>query len=486
MGRKARWGVILLVARTVLLQLLTLGGTVMLARTLEPADFGIFGIIQFALAFFAYFGDAGLGGALVQKRGEPSQRELSSIFFMQMILALVPVTLVWTLGGPLLRSIWPSLPAGSEWLYRILAFTLVLTSVRVIPSILMERKLQFGRLSVLEVVVSGSFYVVAAAAAIVLAPKGMGVWALFLGVLAQGVLGAVLSFAMHWWTPSLVMDWTLLKPLLRFGFAYQFKSFASFVNSAAGPIYAGRALGPAPLGYINWAQQTGWFPLRLVEIMSRVTFPLYSRMQDDPRMLAETMGRSLQVCAYGTYFFTGLIMGLARPIVRIVFTEKWMPALPLLYVYALSFTIAFISPIIGSALDAKGKPGLFARLIIAWTAINWVAILIATPRWGMIGFALGFTVHVVVGNIFAIIIGLKMFPGIRFARRFYSSIVGGGAVWALAHAMNAWVSGWPSLVVATIACLAAFAAVQLIIDRRGVKDAMMLVPRKSASPAPST
>src|SRR5262245_385047 len=113
LGGKARRGVALLILRTVLLQLTVLGGNVVLARALDPGHFGVFAIVQFALSFFAFFGDAGLGGALVQKKEEPSQRELSSVFCLQLLIVAVLMAAVFAFAA-VLRDIWPALPEGTE------------------------------------------------------------------------------------------------------------------------------------------------------------------------------------------------------------------------------------------------------------------------------------------------------------------------------------------------------------------------------------
>ncbi|HEX3595327.1 MAG TPA: oligosaccharide flippase family protein, partial [Polyangiaceae bacterium] len=144
--RKARVGALTLGARSIVLETLVFAGNLILARVLDPEDFGVMAISQFALAFFVSFGDAGLGGGLVQRREHPSQVMLSSIFWLQIAISIAIMAAVWV-STPLLPLFWPDLPRGSEWLLRALSIELLLTAARTIPSILMERELHFGRLS---------------------------------------------------------------------------------------------------------------------------------------------------------------------------------------------------------------------------------------------------------------------------------------------------------------------------------------------------
>src|SRR6185436_5525354 len=111
------------------------------------------------------------------------------------------------------------------------------------------------------------------------------------GVLAQGAAGVVLAYAFHPFRPELALDRDLLRPILKFGVPFQLNRAVGFVNAAVTPIYAGSKLGSRPLGLLTWAQNTAYFPLKLVEIVGRIAFPLYSRLQHDKALLGESFGR---------------------------------------------------------------------------------------------------------------------------------------------------------------------------------------------------
>jgi PST family polysaccharide transporter len=472
---RARMGVVWLLTRTVVLQFAVLGGNVVLARVLSPADFGIFAIVQFAVAFFMFFGDAGLGGALIQKQEPPTQRELSTVFNLQFGIAAVLVVLI-SVAASVIRLVWSELPDGIEWVFRALSVGLLLTVLRVIPSILMERQLLFGRLAILEVAGTLGFY----GGAVIFALAGFGVWALVIGTLLQGVLSTTLALVMRPWKPSLVFDREALRPILRFGIPYQVKTIISFFNGAVTPLYAGAALGATSLGFIQFAQTTAYFPLKLVQIMGRVTFPLYSRLQDDPKAFAETLGRSIQICAFATFFFVGLFLGMGRQVIHVIFTDKWLPALPLLYIYASVISIGFISPVAAAALDASGRPQIIAKLAFGWTLLNWAVVLLTTPRWGMVGFAAGYSVHVVVGNVAVLILMLYLIPGVRVMRRVAVPMVGGVVVFGFGRWVGPYAMDVPSFIGAVVACFAIFALVLGLLDRKGIRDALAIVPRRSA------
>jgi O-antigen/teichoic acid export membrane protein len=474
--RKARFGTFVLILRLIALQLIVLGGDVLLRRRLDPADFGLFAIVQFALAFFAYFGDAGLGGALVQKKDEPTQPELSSIWCAQIVLSLGLVGLIWFLA-PSIVAFWPDMKADGVWVLRALSVSLLLTSMRTVPMLLMERHLEYGRLSVLEVLLNAAFYVTA----VVLARMDLGVMALVYAVLTQGTFGVVGAFWMRRWKPSLALDLKLLAPIVRFGAAYQVKNLIGFAAGAIAPVYGGRVLGQAGLGFINWAQATAFFPLKLVEVMARVSFPLFSRLQDDKPSFARSLERSLQISATGTLFFVGLGLGMGPSIVHIIYTDKWIPGLSLFYVYVACISVGFLSPLVAPAFDAIGRPQVMARFSVAWTAAAIVIVPFTTPRWGALGFVIGACIPMVLGNLVLLAFVLKTFPLVRIWPPIRASLVGAVAVGLLGKlVLSAWIVGVISFVASILALAALFLSILASLDRTLLHDALAIVRRTRA------
>lgn len=471
---------VLLALRTVLQQLMVLGGTVYLARVLGPAEFGAFWIVQFALSFFTLFGDAGFGAALIQKKGAATQAELSSVFWAQLLLGVTVVVVVFVCA-PWVVRFWPGLPKGAAWMLRALSVGLLLSSSRVIPAILMERELLFGRLSFIDLVLTASFN----GSAVVFAYLGYGSYALVAGVLVQGVAGLVAAYALRPWLPSLRLSRALLRPILRFGLTFQAKNMVGFVNAAVMPLYAGTALGPYAFGIVTWSQNTAFFPLRLVDILARVNFPLLSRLQHDPLAFAHTLERTIQVCATVTLFSVALLLGLAPAIVRVIFGDQWMPALPTLYVFALAISIGFIVPIMGSALDAVGKPQVMMRLGIYWTILNWVAVAVAMHvRPGALPFTIGYCVHILFGNVAVILVIKRLLPEARLWPRIRAGIAAALGAAALGRAaLLPWANGPFTLAAAVLAALAAFVLLLALLDRSALLEVLALARRKQESGA---
>jgi O-antigen/teichoic acid export membrane protein len=456
---------------------MSLFGTVYLARVLGPGEFGVFWIVQFVLSFFMLFGDAGFGAALIQKKREATAEELSSVFWAQLLLGGLVVFAVF-LSAPYVVRFWPGLPSSGIWMLRALSLSLLLTSSRVIPAILMERELHFGRLSTIDLVLTASFNGVAVA----LAHFGYGSFALVGGVLAQGVLGLVVAYALRPWRPSFHLSREGLRPILKFGLTFQAKNIVGFANAAVMPLYAGSALGAYALGIVTWSQNTAFFPLQLVAILARVNFPLLSRLQHDEAAFVQTLERTVKVCATVSLLFIGLFLGLGPALVRVIYGPQWLPALPTLYVFAGSLSIGFIVPIMGGALDALGRPQVMMRLGIYWTIINWIAVTVAMHvRSDALTFALGYCVHIVVGNLAVVFAVRRLLPGASIWRQVRAGTLGAVALAALGRfLLLPWARGPLSLAVAVIVALGVFVALLAVFDREGLRDLFAMLRRGPA------
>jgi len=476
--RRARFGVLVLAGRAVVLQLTQLVGTIYLARVLDAGDFGIYAIVQFALSCFTLLGDAGLAASLIQKQTEPTQRELSTVWWVQVLIGLAVIGAVWLLA-PLVLSLWPDTASSTVWLLRVLSFQFLFTSLRVIPALLLERELRFTRLSILDFIATMAFY----GTAVTLAHRGFGAGALVSAVLVQGLTGLVLIFVLRPWFPSFVFDATGLRPMLKFGLAFQGKVLTSFVNGAITPLYAGAVLGKQALGLNNFARDAAYLPLKLVEILSRVTFPLYSRLQGDDQAFAASLGRSVQLCAMTTFFFSGLLFGLGPNLISVVYSDKWLPAMPALYVYSAAIGIGFLSPLIASALDALGKPQVIFRLSVAWTLLNWAVVSVSMIFWkSVLAFAIAYCVHVVFGNLAVIMMLRKLLPNARIWPHIRVALLSAVVVATLGRLfLGPWAWDVARLILAVLGCVAVYLGLIALLDRQALVAAIALLRRRRST-----
>ncbi len=476
--RRGRLAMLILGARAAVLQVLVLVAGVVLARLLDPKDFGVVAIVQTALAFFAIVGDGGLGAALIQQKDEPTDEQLASVFYAQLALGLVVVAGVFV-AAPYVVARYPSLPPSAVLLLRALSVTFLLGMARAVPSIKLERQLAFGKLALVDVIGQLSFYVTV----VPFAALGFHELSLVVGAIASALAGLVTVYALAPYRPRGGLVRGTLGPLFTFGLPFQLKSALSFLNASVTAMYGGVVLGSARVGLVQKGQETAYFPLKLVEIVGRVGFPLYARMRDDPATLSREMTKHVRVCAYGTLYFGSLVLALGPELLRVLFGPKWVPATPALQVFSAALVVGFVSPIVGAALDALGRPGIFVRLSVVWTTVSWAAVLLTVPLWPdgerVLGFSIAYASHVVIGNVLVIVVAKRILPDVRVVSTIARPLVPAVVAGLVGRRFLAPFVAEPlTLALGVLAMAALFAIGAVLFDRSGAEEVFAFAVKK--------
>jgi len=472
--RRAKIGTIALAARTGLMQFVVLGGTVILARHLKPAEFGVFAMVQFVVTLLTLFGDGGLGGALIQRTEAPSEVALSSVFWAQMALAF-PVLGACLLVGPHLTTLWPDIPPGSTWLLLAVASNFLLTSARVVPTLLMERELHFVRLSILETVSSTVFYLIAG----ILALRGFGTSALALGVFAQGLMAFVFAFALRPWRPRLSFDWPLVRELLRFGLPFQARPGLLLLTNSVVPVLAGSLFGSRAVGMLTWALETGFFPLTFVYILSRVSFPLYSRLKGSPAEFATELERYLRAGLAITFFVSGMFVGLAPQLTEVIYSAQWLDAVPPLRVFAVAICGGVLAQLLSPAFDALGRP----RPVMIQLAMNlvlvWGLSYVFSSHYGELGFSLAYLVAMTLGVFVLRAMAKSLLPALPLWGAYLPALVSGGGIAALGwFAGPRLVQGPMTLILAVVVEIGLYVGALRLLGPKSFQALLELLPRR--------
>jgi len=403
--KRAVAGVLTLSGRTFILQIVNFIRDALLAAFLIPAEFGTYAIIRALLGFLNYFSNIGLAAALIQKKDNVTRRELTTTFTIQQILVLVLVLLTF-IATPYLQK-WQQLTEAGVYLMWAMAVSLIFPSLKTIPSVLLERRLDFKKLIIPEILET----IVFSAIVTVLAWKGFGVTSYTVGVLVQGVVGLIAMYLIKPWRPGISFDFGSLRGLLKFGVPYQLNSFLALVKDEGLIIFLGGVIGPVGVGFFRWAKTWGEAALRFfMDQVIRVTFPAYARLQDDKENLSSTVSRSVFfICLLAFPSALGLIL-LAPMLTDIVprYTQ-WKPALFALTLFGIHTIIAAVTTPLTNLLNAVGKINITFRLMIMWTVLTWVFVPVLARADGLNGAVLGI-VLVDLSSFIAIHIAHKIVP----------------------------------------------------------------------------
>ncbi len=384
--KRSLTGVVALTSRTFLLQVIAFAATFLLTIFLSPQIFGIFYVVSAIINFLGYFSDIGLAAALIQKKESLTQEDLSTTFTIQQILVGSVVIIALLSSRPI--SNFYRLDSSGLWLFRALVISFFLSSLKTIPSILLERKLDFNKLVIPQILETSGFYVVA----VVLAWKGFGIVSFTWAVMVRAVVGLVAMYIMSPWRISLRLSRDVARKLLRFGVPFQLNSFIALLKDDLLTVFLGKVLPFAQIGYIGWAKKWAEVPLRLImDNVIRVTFPAFSRLQEHKEHLTAAIEKTLFGLAATIFPVSVGLLFFVTPLIHIIPKYgKWEPAVLSFYLLTFSSILAGLSTPLTNALNAIGKIKITLGLMIMWTALTWTLVLTLIRFFGFVGVPMAF------------------------------------------------------------------------------------------------
>lgn len=382
--KKSIHGVFALTSRTFFIQVVSLVSNLLLTIYLAPSVFGIFFIVSAAIAFLSYFSDIGLAAALIQKKEPVTKDDLKTTFTIQQILVLTIVAIA-LISSNFIGEFY-NLENDGVLLFQILAISFFLSSLKTIPSIILERNLNFSKLVIPQIVETLVFNVVA----VVLAVNGFGVASFTAAVLLRGISGLITIYLISPWRISVGFSKESAKRLLSFGFPFQLNSFLALVKDDLFIVYLGKVLPLAQVGYIGFAQKWALMPLRLImDNVIRITFPSFSRLQDEKEVLTKAIEKSIFAACFIIFpSLAGLVILSPYFIHLIPKYIKWEPALLSLMFFSINAALSSVSTPLTNALNAIGKIKTTLYLMIFWVVSTWVLTPILIIKIGFNGVAI--------------------------------------------------------------------------------------------------
>lgn len=472
LGHKTIRSVVALTSRTIFLQGISFVAFFLLGIFLSPQAIGVFIAVSALMRIFGLFTDLGLGAALVQKHGDLDDRDLKTTFTIQEILVVVIVGIGFLLTSKI--SHFARLDTEGSFLYQVLLVTLFLSSLKAIPSILLERKLAFE----LQVIPQIAEALVFNFLVVVLAYRGLGVAAYSWSILVSSLVGLPIYYLVSPWKISLGISLDRVRKLLSYGLAYQAKSFLSVFKDDLLTVFLNSLVGPAGIGYWGWAQRWSYSPFRLlVDSVTKVTFPAYSRIQHDRQLLRVGIEKSL--FAVSATLFPVLTM-MAILVSRLIYLlpryAKWEPALISFYFLAAGAAVSGLSNILVNALDATGRVKITLGMMIVWIITTWTLTLTLVAKFGFTGIAMAsFAVTLTIVLTIYLVKRVVKFNFLEFVwSAAVSSLVMGTAMIFISRLLT---NSYWSLVVTGASGVIIYAALMYLLAREKIMADLRLVLR---------
>lgn len=346
--------------------------SVILARLLMPEDYGAVAMVQLFITLANVFINSGLATALIQKK-DADQLDFSTILYCSILFsgALYAITYF---TAPLISSFFRIEQLTP--IIRVYGLILFLNAFNSIQSAYASRHMLFKKFFVSALgssLVSGGI-------GIFMAYHGFGVWALVFQALSSTFFNMLILNYTIQWRPKLMFSWTRAKGLLNFGWKILCADLIGTIFNELRQLIIGRFYTPADLAFFNRGKHLAQLIAQNVDsTMRSVLFPAMANHSDNAEKIKSMTRRAVSTSSYLLYFCMCTLAIVAEPLIRILLTDKWIPAAFYLQMICLSQLFGSISITNLQALKAIGRSDAVLKLEIIKKPVYLLLVIAAIP-----------------------------------------------------------------------------------------------------------
>lgn len=345
---------------------------IILARLLLPSDFGLVGMLAIFIAISNVFIDGGLAKALIQKK-DCSDIDYSTAFVANILIS-VTIYIILFVTSPWIAVFYHE-PVLTD-LTRVLALNFVLGSFNIVQRARLMSQVDFKSLAKIKV----SSVVIGGLVGVGMAYTGFGVWSL-VGQTISGTLLQIFVFPFYSkWKPSLRFSKESFRNLFDFGSKLMVAGVYSVIINNISTICIGRAYRSSQLGFYTRASQfSSLISFTVNDVLGTVTFPVLSHLQDDRDHMVSVYRKVLYLTAMIIFPIMLLCTLLAKPIIIILLTEKWLPCVVLMQWLFLARLFTPLSSVNMNILNAIGRSDLYMKLDFSKAPLIILSLIITIP-----------------------------------------------------------------------------------------------------------
>ncbi len=376
--RQVASGLFWVALSTVASRLVSFLTTLILAKLLVPADFGLVALALLAINSLQFFQELGFGAALIYRQEDVEEATHTAFFsIIAMSLILYGVAAV---GAPAVAHFFatPRLTA----VLRVLALIMVIGSFGQVPYVLLAKELDFRRRAAPDLIAGFGGSVLS----IALALSGFGVWSLVYGQLLESGLRAASVWWVCPWRPRFRFRWDLARDLFGYGKHIISARVLIFFITNIDDAFVGKLNGDAALGFYGLAYKISNLPAtQITRLINQVMFPAFSRMRGQLAEVRRTYFTAVRTVAWLSAPIAVATVVFAPDFVRSLYGDTWAPAILPMQLLAIYGFIRSIAANMGNIFRAGGRPQWLAY-IAAWRLLTMAALLYPiTRRFGIVG-----------------------------------------------------------------------------------------------------
>jgi len=392
---------------------------IILARILAPDDFGQMGIALLAMGVLETFSNTGFSAALIQKKGK-TKEYLASAWTVSVFRGIILFVLLYSIADFTAAFFGSS---ESSILIKLIAFSMLSRGLTNIKVIYFAKELKFHKHFIYFLSGSAVDFVVTIVLAIILQSP----LALVIGLVAGSITRMLASFLIAPWKPKFEFNLKKSSQLFVFGKWILISNLLSYLLIQGDSLFVGKIFGAEDLGIYQMAFRfASILSVQFAFVIAEVTFPAYSKIQDNIPKLKNAYLRVLKFSLLFALPFAALMFSFAEEFTMIILGEQWLGMVPVLQVLAIGSILRLFSEINGVLFRGMGKPKI--QTLLSVLALVMIAGIIypLSFYFGLVGAALSVTIPYILINLLEVLILRKMLSSrfLQFIKRLSPPIIG--------------------------------------------------------------
>lgn len=359
-----------------------------IARLLTPHDYGLIGMLAIFMALSQVFIDGGFSKALIQKK-DRNEEDFSTVFYINFSISLL-IYIILFISAPYIADFYNQ-PLLSP-ITRIYSFNLIINSLAAVNKVKLVAAVDFktqSKISLASAIISGI-------GGVICAYQGMGVWSLVVQMLFGSFLNVVLSFYYVRWIPKMIFSTKSFHRLFKFGGKLLIASIITSIYSNIYNLVIGKIFSSSELGLYSRGHQFAHFAgTNISGVLQRVAFPVLSDIQDDNARLLSAYKKYIQVATWGAFPVILGVCGVAKPMIEVLLTDKWLPCVPYLQILCFAVLWDCVTLVNLNLLYVKGRSDWVLRLEMVKKIIAFI-ILIVSMAFDMYIICIGQAVYSII------------------------------------------------------------------------------------------
>lgn len=447
--------------------------SLIIARQLMPSDYGLVAMLGIFMALAQTFIDSGFSSALIQKQNR-TETDFSTVFYFNIVIAIVIYALFWLIA-PLIADFYNQdlLKEITVWV----ALNFVISAFATVQRAKLTIELDFRKqtiISLIAVIISGGV-------SVWMAYNGYGVWTLVVQGLLNNIVNTLLLWIFTKWTPQIIFSIASFKELFGFGSKLLLGGVLNTLYTNMYSLVIGKAYSPTDLGYFNRASTITQYPsINITNILTRVTYPVECKIQDDNTKLQDTFFLFIKATSSVVFPLMIGLAAIAEPLVRLILTEKWLPAVPYIRLMCLAYMLDPIMRMSYDLLNVKHRSDLSLKSEVIKKTIAF-AILFSTMPFGLTVVCVGLIVYSFCDLFIITRYTTKLLPNITFfniIKQIYpilciSLLMGSTILFIVEYAPNIWIQTIGGLLIGIIV----YGFLSLLFNKNFIKSLLLYLKK---------